>query len=136
MKQYTGTKTVKAEPMTKGEAYEKNLLKKGVELEGYEKDMAGYCVEYSGGYRSWCPAPIFEAAYKPSESFLDRLRIERDELKERLDKLDKFFEPGIQEISEKIGCAQASMLIYQRVSMNNYLETLESRIDNIENNSK
>ena len=27
MKQYTGTKTVKAMPMTTGEAYERNILK-------------------------------------------------------------------------------------------------------------
>lgn len=30
MKQYTGTKTVKAMPMTMGEAYERKLLKKDV----------------------------------------------------------------------------------------------------------
>lgn len=30
MKQYTGTKTVKAMPMTMGEAYERKLLKEGV----------------------------------------------------------------------------------------------------------
>ena len=30
MKQYTGTKTVKAMPMTMGEAYERKLLKNGV----------------------------------------------------------------------------------------------------------
>ena len=29
MKQYTGTKTVKAMPMTMGEAYERKLLKNG-----------------------------------------------------------------------------------------------------------
>ena len=29
-KQYTGTKTVKAMPMTMGEAYERKLLKEGV----------------------------------------------------------------------------------------------------------
>ena len=136
MKQYTGTKTVKAEPMTKGEAYEKNLLKKGVELEGYEKDMAGYCVEYSGGYQSWCPAPIFEAAYKPSESVLDRLRIERDELEERLNKLDKFLELGIQGVIDKVGCVQSSMLAAQRVFMKCYLEMVDSRINDIENKSK
>lgn len=32
MKQYTGTKTVKAMPMTMGEAYERKLLKEGVRL--------------------------------------------------------------------------------------------------------
>ena len=44
MKNYIGTKIVKAEPM--------------------EKDgKAGYRVKYPDGYESWCPADVFEKVY-------------------------------------------------------------------------
>ena len=58
MKQYTGTKTVKAMPMTMGEAYERKLLKEGVRPSECETDKAGYLVEYEGvtslGVRQMC----------------------------------------------------------------------------------
>lgn len=90
MKQYTGTKTVKAKPMTMGEAYERKLLKEGVRPSECETDKAGYIVEYEGGYQSWSPAEPFEKAYKLSETFLDRLCIEYTELMERAEKCNDF----------------------------------------------
>lgn len=62
MKLYTGTKTVKAMPMTMGEAYERKLLKEDVRPSECETDKAGYLVEYEGGYQSWSPADVFEKA--------------------------------------------------------------------------
>lgn len=90
MKQYTGTKTVKAMPMTMGEAYERKLLKEGVRPSECETDKAGYLVEYEGGYQSWSPAEPFDKAYKLSETFLDRLCIEYTELMERAEKCNDF----------------------------------------------
>lgn len=90
MKQYTGTKTVKAMPMTMGEAYERKLLKEGVRPSECETDKAGYLVEYPDGYQSWSPADVFENAYSPSETFLDRLCIEYTELMERAEKCNDF----------------------------------------------
>ena len=90
MKQYTGTKTVKAMSMTMGEAYERKLLKEGVRPSECETDKAGYLVEYEGGYQSWSPAKPFEKAYKLSETFLDRLCIEYTELMERAEKCNDF----------------------------------------------
>ena len=90
MKLYTGTKTVKAMPMTMGEAYERKLLKEGVRPSECETDKAGYLVEYEGGYQSWSPAEPFEKAYKLSETFLDRLCIEYTELMERAEKCNDF----------------------------------------------
>lgn len=90
MKQYTGTKTVKAMPMTMGEAYERKLLKEGVRPSECETDKAGYLVEYEGGYQSWSPAEPFEKAYKLSETFLDRLCIEYTELMEHAEKCNDF----------------------------------------------
>lgn len=92
MKQYTGTKTVKAMPMTIGEAYERKLLKNGVRPSECETDKAGYFVEYEGGYQSWSPADVFEKAYKPSETFLERMEAECDENFERLKKTVGFIE--------------------------------------------
>ena len=90
MKQYTGTKTVKAMPMTMGEAYERKLLKNGVRPSECETDKAGYLVEYEGGYQSWFPAEPFDKAYKLSETFIDRLCIEYTELMERAEKCNDF----------------------------------------------
>lgn len=41
MKQYTGTKTVKAMPMTMGEAYERKLLKEGNSNENVPSSFDG-----------------------------------------------------------------------------------------------
>ena len=90
MKQYTGTKTVKAMPMTMGEAYERKLLKEGVRPSECETDKAGYLVEYEDGYQSWSPAEPFDKAYKLSETFIDRLCIEYSELMERAEKCNDF----------------------------------------------
>ena len=76
MKLYTGTKTVKAMPMTMGEAYERKLLKEGVKPSECETYKAGYLVEYEGGYQSWSPAEPFEKAYKVANTQLDRMYIE------------------------------------------------------------
>lgn len=43
MKQYTGTKTVKAEPMTYGEAHERGLIRENAYVEEYS-DNKGYHV--------------------------------------------------------------------------------------------
>lgn len=92
MKKYIGTKRIEAEPMTMGEAYEKNLLKAGRVLNESEKDNAGYHVMHEGGYESWSPAEPFEKVYKVAETPLDRMAIECDELKEKIDKLDAFLD--------------------------------------------
>lgn len=90
IKQYTGTKTVKARPMTMGEAYECKLLKEGVRPSECETDKAGYLVEYEDGYQSWSPKDVFDAAYKPSETFLERLDNECDEIGARYNKAKDF----------------------------------------------
>lgn len=90
LKQYTGTKTVKVRPMTMGEAYECKLLKEGVRPSECETDKAGYLVEYEDGYQSWSPKDVFDAAYKPSETFLERLDNECDEIGARYNKAKDF----------------------------------------------
>ena len=135
-KQYTGTKTVKATSMTMGEPYERKLLKEGVRPSECETDKAGYLVEYKGGYQSWSPADVFDKTYKLSETFIDRLRIEYADVKERLDNLEEFFKPGFDEVAKKIGAWQTALLTYQIFVMKTYVEVLGVRIDNIEQSIK
>ena len=65
MKQYTGTKTIKAMPMAKSEAEQK--LNRTIDC----KESEGYFVEYKDGYKSWCPKSVFEETYKPSLEAID-----------------------------------------------------------------
>ena len=78
--------------MTMGEAYEKNLLQAGRVPNESEKTKAGYHVKYEGGYESWSPAEPFDKAYKVADTPLDRMIIEYDELKQKIDKLDVFLD--------------------------------------------
>ena len=92
MKKYIGTKQIEAEPMTMGEAYEKNLLQAGRVPNESEKNNAGYHVKYEDGYESWSPAEPFQRAYMVADTPLDRMVIEYDELKEKIDKLGVFID--------------------------------------------
>lgn len=57
MKQYIGSKTIEAEPMSFLEFQKRNALHPNVE------DRPGYLVKYPDGYESWSPKDVFEAAY-------------------------------------------------------------------------
>ena len=134
MKQYTGTKTVKAMPMTMGEAYERKLLKNGVRPSECEMGKAGYLVEYEGGYQSWCPADVFEKAYKPSETRLDRLRLECDELRVRSKELDVYLNEGFEKAAAEVGASLAALLVLQGSYLHNYLDVLEALLLDAEKN--
>lgn len=64
MKLYTGTKTVKAMPMTMTKA--QKMLGREIKPATVEED--GYLVEYKDGYRSWSPKSVFEEAYREADS--------------------------------------------------------------------
>lgn len=134
MKQYTGTKTVKAMPMTMGEAYERKLLKEGVRPSERETDKAGYLVEYEDGYKSWSPADVFEKAYKPSETRLDKLRIECDELRARSKDLDAYLNEGFEKAAAEIGRSLTMLLVLQSSYLHNYLDVLEALLLDAEKN--
>ena len=134
MKQYTGPKTVKAMPMTMGEAYEHKLLKNGVRPSECETNKAGYLVEYEGGYQSWSPADVFEKAYKPSETRLDRLRIECDELRAHSKELDVYLNKGFEKAAAEVGASLAALLVLQGSYLHNYLYVLEVLLSDAEKN--
>lgn len=96
MEQYTGTKTIMATPMSRGEY---NQLRGFDTSEGEDANEIGYLVMYQSdgkpnvngfdGYVSWSPLKPFIENYKKSGRFVDRLIIERDELHKRICKLDE-----------------------------------------------
>lgn len=112
--------------MTMGEAYERRLLKEGFRPSECETDKAGYLVKYADGYQSWSPAEAFECAYRPSETFLDRLSIEREEVAERLERLaDAMRKDGFK---DKVGGEQWALLQEQLNAMLVYVRVLNERI--------
>lgn len=126
MIQYTGTKTIKACPMTLGEA--EKVLKRHIDSSAVENREAvpGYLVEYGedgDNYRSWSPKEVFEKAYRVSETYLDRLLIEREDLKERyLKGLNFMFSDKFTTLPEK------ELFVKQFNAMEIYLFTLSERI--------
>ncbi len=124
MKQYIGTKQVKAEPMTYGEAHKEGLIPKNAYVEEYS-DNKGYLVIYKDGYKSWSPANVFEEAYKVAETALDRVNIEDVELREKITKLSDFIltNPKFKELSR----GTQAMLVAQLHSMSAYSNLLSLR---------
>lgn len=138
MKKYIRTEVVKAEPMSEFEAIEKNYR---FRIAGDDSDWEeGYHTkEFTLGgriYDNWITKDVFEKAYKPSETVLDRLKIERYELRERIEKLEDFIGLNFSEATEKAGSLQAALLVCQRSYMVNYLDVLETRIALLENDNK
>lgn len=134
LKKYLGTKVVEARPMNEIEAESIGYARKNSDHHEYRE---GYHVQYTNPdgstYDSWSPKDVFEEAYKPSETVLDRLKIERDELKERIEKIEAILGNGIYEVVKKEGgIPQAVLLILQDSYMTTYLKVLETKIDLME----
>ena len=134
MKKYIGTKVIMAEPMSELDAIKKNYR---FRIAGDDSNWEeGYHTkEFTLGgriYDNWIPKDVFEKAYKPSDTVLDRLKIERNELRERIEKLEDFIGQDFSEAKEKVGHYQAALLVCQRSYMVNYLEVLQARIDLME----
>ena len=126
MKKFIGTKVIMAEPMTMTEA--QKVLGREIKPATVEED--GYLVEYKDGYKSWSPKNVFEEAYKPAETFLDRLAIEQNELTEKVDKLRKFL--SVEDAQMKVGSFQFVRMTEQLEAMEKYLNILTIRIEDLE----
>ena len=131
MKKYTGTKTVQAEPMVLGE-YINNCMSDHA-YNPYTTNSSGqhllsdpgYHVVHEDGQSSWSSAEAFEKAYKPSETFIERLEIECDEVAERLNKLQSFMN---SESFEKLDWDNRNLLYCQESEMIEYHSTLCKRL--------
>lgn len=122
MKKYIGTKTIMAKPMAKSEA-EKVLKRSLADAKGGED---GYLVEYPDGYKSWSPKETFEEAYKVADTYLDRMRIEYADVKERVLKLRTFL---MSEEFRALPKEKQAKLQAQCRAMSDYIEILGQRID-------
>ena len=129
MKQFTGTKTVKACPMTLGEA--EKLLQRHIDISSVEnRDLTpGYLVEYGedgDNYRSWSPKDVFERAYKPSETHIERMIIEKQQVSSRYLRGREFtFSSQFLQLPEQ----QQALLRKQLDVMEQYLYILSKRIE-------
>lgn len=127
MKTYIGTKQVKAEPMNELAAVEKGYARKNEDNHEWRE---GYHVQYTNPdgstYDSWSPKSVFEQAYKCADSFLDRLRIEYADVKERVLKLHTFL---MSEEFRDMPKEKKNKLQAQCVAMSAYVEILGQRID-------
>lgn len=125
---YRGTKEVRARPMTRGEY---NAYRGWAPPAGEDQDVGGYLVEYTdglgqpsdprhAGYISWSPHDVFEAAYRPCEGYLDRVKLELDELQDRTAALFESFDSpafnALDPVRRDLLTAQfAAMQAYERI---------------------
>ena len=126
MKTYIGTKQVMAEPMNELVAVEKGYARPNEDNHEWQQ---GYHVRYTNPdgstYDSWSPRDVFEATYKCAETPIDRVKIEYDELEERMRKLLAFMETEKYKSLDK---AHRFLLSAQCDAMDSYLSTLEVRM--------
>lgn len=126
MKKYIGTKEVEAMPMTLGEYINKsgrNPYKDNAHDEAEE----GYLVKYKDGYESWSPKQVFEESYKCSDTFLDRLHIEHDDLFDKFEKCATFVDSDkFRDVVKED--YPAFLLWLQREVMGRYAAILEQRM--------
>lgn len=95
MQTYIGTKTINAKPMTRAEY---NIYRDWELPSNENGDDEGYLVEYvdggtanhpdHSGYISWSPKDVFDRTYKIAETSADRLRIQIQELVEKMDEIE------------------------------------------------
>ena len=129
MKKYIGTKQIEAEPMTRGDAWGKHLLREKPSTENFDDE--GYHVRYEDGYESWSPKDTFEKAYKIADTFLYRFHIEMRDLYEKMDKLSPFIESG--KIDEVVADKYQNYLLrLQHRIMSRYINVLECRIGRLD----
>ena len=132
MKQYLGIKKVMAEPMNEQAAVSKGFARNNTDRATHPwRD--GYHVQYTNPdgstYDSWSPKQVFEQSYRVSETFLDRMHIEYNELDERCNKLKAF---SNTDKFNKLGSIQQGLLMRQLSAMQEYREWLSMRIKDCE----
>jgi hypothetical protein len=132
MQQFTGTKTLLALAMTRGEY---NAYRGWTPPEGEDQADRGYLVEYTdggkandsrhAGYISWSPADVFEKAYRPSGTHEQRVRSEHADRSAELEKLSAFIAsptfPGVPDENR-------ALLIEQQGVMRAFVDVLARRI--------
>ena len=126
MIKYIGTKEVHAERMNEYEAVQLGYARPNEDNHEWRE---GYHVIYEDGYHSWSPLNTFNAAYRPSETFLDRLYVESEELAEKQNKLNNFMS---SEKFKSLWPEEQKLLEAQFGAMLSYLTILQLRIKRAE----
>lgn len=125
MKKYIGTKEISAEPM-----HEISAANKGFVSPNNRPWRAGYHVQYANPdgsvYDSWSPKDVFEQSYRVADTYLDRLRIERDELHGRYVKAKNYLSSPLAE--KQLTPREKGSLAAQVEFMRQYLLCVEERI--------
>ena len=135
MNKYLGTKEVSAKPMTRGEYNDY----RGWQIPGNEDpNEQGYLIEYQdggksndsrhAGYISWSPADVFNRAYAPIDTWLDRVKLEQAELQIKLDALNKTLD--VERKPDFITDEQWIFMTRQQFHMRQYNQILKDRIAN------
>jgi len=122
MKTYIGKKTIMAQPMARSEAEE--VLNRSFSPDIFGEE--GYLVKYETGHRTWFEKETFEKSYTIADGHLDRMRIEYDEVKERVLKLYTF---RMSEEFRALSKDKQAKLHSQYGAMAAYVEILGQRID-------
>lgn len=121
---YIGTRTIKATPMGANGAKHYGAQ---ITDDAVNKNIGndGYLIEYPDGYRSWSPKKSFDEAYRLAETYLDRLRIEHEGLKNYYLKGQEFvYSLEFNSLSND----EQFALSVQMDLMRKYLDVLASRI--------
>lgn len=124
MKTYIGTKTVSAQPMSAKEA-----LENGYKIGDHKENEDGYEVMYEDGYRSWSPEDVFNKSYRLSETYIDRLKIERDDLLNKLNKLHTYLSDNEDKEVYGDDAQNKILMTMQKDIMKMYVSILNKRLE-------
>ena len=138
MSKFIGVKMVEAVPMIASEAFNKGYRVSS----NLNDDTQGYEVTYEDGYKSWCPADVFEKnnvklieenledvvnITDNAPDFIKRMGVEHNELVDRYNKLNAFiFTDYFSTLDEN----RKSRMFIQRNIMKAYIAILQERIEN------
>lgn len=129
---YSGTKTLRAWPLTRGQYNEY----RGWPVPSPEDPAdAGYLVEYEdggkandsrhAGYISWSPADVFEKSYRPIGTHQDRVRNELADRTAELDRLSAFLgSPTFGALST----LEQNLMTEQHGVMQHFVDVLARRV--------
>lgn len=93
-----------------------------------DEEMDGYLVENQYNELSWLPKTFFEDKFTLADSFVDRMKLELDELDERINKLEKFIETDSFISLEE---TDRNLLNEQLQAMHSYLCVLSCRMKRV-----
>lgn len=76
------------------------------------------------GYESWSPKDVFEKAYKPADTYLNRMKIEIFELQQKVDKMIDFIH---SEEFSNLPSKKRELINHQYDAMKGYYFSLKER---------